>query len=51
MNLKPEINTKLYGYSDFFSSLNSIYEKKTLPNKIPIDTYGIHFNIGNISNG
>jgi len=34
MNLKPEINTKLYGYSDFFSSLNSIYEKKTLPNKI-----------------
>ena len=27
MNLKPEINTKLYGYSDFFSSLNSIISK------------------------
>lgn len=34
MNLIPENNTQLYGYSDFFLSLKNMYDNEILPNKI-----------------
>ena len=34
MNLIPENNTQLYGYSDFFLSIKNMYDNEILPNKI-----------------
>ena len=34
MNLIPENNTQLYGYSDFFLSIKNMYDNQILPNKI-----------------
>ena len=34
MNLIPENNTQLYGYSDFFLSMKNMYDNEILPNKI-----------------
>ncbi len=34
MNLIPENNTQLYGYSNFFLSIKKMYDDQVLPNKI-----------------
>ena len=34
MNLKPSENTKLYGMSNFFNEIISLYNEKKMPNKI-----------------
>ena len=34
MNLIPENNTHLYGYTDFFLSIKNMHDSKILPNKI-----------------
>ena len=34
MNLKPSVNSKLYGMNDLFNEIISLYDRKKMPNKI-----------------